>query len=78
MANNTVTLAHLAAIKEAVNTAISNVNRYQSYNGDMTRSAKNSLLATVTTVPSALQHASDCPTCTAWDGTPAPVPVEVE
>jgi hypothetical protein len=68
MANNTVTLAHLAAIKEAVNTAISNVNRYQSYNDDMTSAAKAALLATVTTVPSALQHASNCSTCNGWDG----------
>ena len=68
MANNTVTLAHLATIKEAVNTAISNVRRYESYNDDMTSAAKAALLATVTTVPSALQHASNCSTCNGWDG----------
>ena len=68
MATNEATLAHLAAVRSAVNAAINNVNRYQGYNGEMTTSAKNALLATVTTVPSALQHASNCTICAAWDG----------
>ena len=68
MATNQATLVHLNGIRAAINTAINNVRRYQIYNGDMTSAAKNSLLATVTTVPAALQHASDCSTCTAWDG----------
>jgi hypothetical protein len=68
MATNEVTLAHLSTIKSAVHTAINNVNRYQGYNGEMTNSAKASLLATVTTVPAALQHASDCEICNGWDG----------
>ena len=68
MATNAATLAHLISIKEAINTAISNVTRYQSYNGDMTTSGKNALLATVTTVPASLQHASNCAVCNGWDG----------
>jgi len=68
MATNEATLAHLAIIRAAINDAINNVTRYQGYNDDMTSAAKAALLATVTTVPSALQHASDCSTCTAWDG----------
>tara|TARA_R100001086_G_scaffold222732_1_gene140310 strand:- start:8 stop:220 length:213 start_codon:yes stop_codon:yes gene_type:complete len=68
MATNTVTLAHLMTIREAINAAISNVTRYQGYNDDMTSAAKAALLATVTTVPSALQHASNCSTCNGWDG----------
>ena len=68
MATNEATLAHLATVRSAVNSAINNVNRYQGYNGDMTNVAKAALLATVTTVPAALQHASDCSICRAWDG----------
>jgi hypothetical protein len=68
MATNEATLEHLQAIRAAVNTAINNVNRYAGYNSDMTNAAKASLLATVTTVPTDLQHASDCSTCNGWDG----------
>lgn len=68
MATNQATLVHLNGIRAAINTAINNVSRYQSYSGDMTASARNSLLATVTTVPSTLQHASDCAVCANWDG----------
>ena len=68
MATNEATLAHLATVRSAVNSAINNVNRYQGYNGDMTNAAKAALLATVTTVPAALQHASDCNICRTWDG----------
>ena len=68
MATNDATIAHLVTIRTAVNTAINNVNRYGSMNGEMTNPAKATLLATVTTVPSALQHASNCSTCNGWDG----------
>jgi len=68
MATSDATLTHLQGIRTAVNKAINNVERYQDHNGDMTTSAKNTLLGTVTTVPSALQHASNCNVCTAWDG----------
>ena len=68
MATSDATLTHLQGIRTAVNKAINNVECYQDHNGDMTTSAKNTLLGTVTTVPSALQHASDCNVCTAWDG----------
>ena len=68
MATSDATLTHLQGIRTAVNKAINNVERYQDHNGDMTTSAKNTLLGTVPTVPSALQHASNCNVCTAWDG----------
>ena len=68
MATNEATLDHLQTIRNAVNAAINNVGRYQTYNGEMTTSAKNALLATVTTVPAALQHASNCSVCNGWDG----------
>ena len=71
MATNEATLDHLATIRSAVNAAINNVHRYAGYNGDMTNVAKAALLATVTTVPAALQHASDCSVCRAWDGSVA-------
>ena len=71
MATNEATLAHLATVRSAVNAAINNVNRYQGFNGEMTTVAKNALLGTVTTVPAALQHASDCSVCRAWDGSVA-------
>jgi len=71
MATNEAVLEHLATIRSAANAAISNVNRYQGYNSEMTTAAKNALLGTVTTVPAALQHASDCSVCRAWDGSVA-------
>jgi len=72
MATNQATIAHLETIRTAVNTAINNVNRYGDMNGEMTNPAKATLLATVTTVPSALQHASNCSTCNGWDGSVEP------
>ena len=76
MATNESALAHLATIRTAVNTAINNVHHYASNNTDMLSSSKATLLATVTTVPAALQHASDCSICRTWDGTAAPVESE--
>ena len=71
MATNEAVREHLEGIRNAANKALNNVNRYQSYNGEMTNVAKAALLATVTTVPAALQHASDCSVCRAWDGSVA-------
>jgi hypothetical protein len=71
MATNEAVLAHLATIRSAVNAAINNVHHYASNNTDMLSSSKATLLATVTTVPAALQHASDCSVCRAWDGSVA-------
>ena len=68
MATNEAVLAHLATIRSAVNTAINNVHHYANNNTDMLSASKATLLATVTTVPAALQHASDCSICRAWDG----------
>ena len=68
MATNEATIAHLEGIRGAAIEALKNVVRYRDYNGDMTNVAKAALLATVTTVPAALQHASDCSICRAWDG----------
>ena len=71
MATNEAVREHLEGIRNAANKALNNVNRYQSYNGEMLSAAKVALLATVTTVPAALQHASDCSVCRAWDGSVA-------
>ena len=71
MATNEAVREHLEGIRNAANAAISNVNRYQSFNGEMTTAAKAALLATVTTVPAALQHASNCSVCNGWDGSVA-------
>jgi hypothetical protein len=71
MATNEAVLAHLASIRGAVTTAINNVHHYANNNTDMLSSSKATLLATVTTVPAALQHASDCSVCRAWDGSVA-------
>ena len=76
MATNEATLDHLATIRSAVNAAINNVNHYASNNTDMLSASKATLLATVTTVPAALQHASDCSVCRAWDGSAAPAESE--
>ena len=71
MATNEAVREHLEGIRNAANKALNNVNRYQSYTGEMTTSAKPALLATVTTGPAALQHASDCSICNGWDGSVA-------
>jgi len=71
MATNEAVLDHLATVRTAVNTAINNVHHYASNNTDMLSASKATLLATVTTVPAALQHASDCSVCRAWDGSVA-------
>ena len=71
MATNEATITHLEDIRAAAIEALTNVVRYRNYNGDMTNVAKAALLATVTTVPAALQHASDCSVCRAWDGSVA-------
>ena len=76
MATNEAVRAHLEGIRNAANAAINNVHRYQGFNGEMTTAAKNALLGMVTTVPAALQHASDCSVCRTWDGSVAPVEVE--
>ena len=68
MATNEATLEHLEGIRDAANAAIRNVHRYASNNTDMLSVSKATLLAKVTTVPAALQHASDCSICRAWDG----------
>ena len=71
MATNEAVLDHLATIRTAVNERINNVHHYASNNTDMLSASKVTLLATVTTVPAALQHASDCSVCRAWDGSVA-------
>ena len=76
MATNEVVLEHLASVRNAVNGAINTVNYYANSNTDMTSSARTSTLAKVTTVPSALQHASNCSICNGWDGSVRPVPSE--
>ena len=68
MATNEAVRAHLEGIRNAANAAINGVHRYQGFNSEMTNAAKAALLATVTTVPAALQHASDCSICRTWDG----------
>jgi hypothetical protein len=65
---NEAVLEHLASIKSAVNTAIDNAQYYRGRSSDMTSSARATTLAKVTTVPSALQHASNCSLCVGWDG----------
>ena len=71
MATTEAVLEHLATVRSALNTAITNVNRYQGFNSEMTTAAKAALMATVTTVPAALQHASNCSICNGWDGSSA-------
>jgi hypothetical protein len=68
MATNEAVLTHLRSVRNAVNAAINTVNYYANSNTDMTSGAKATQLAKVTTVPSALQHASNCSICNGWDG----------
>ena len=71
MATNEAVLNHLNTIRWGANAAINNVNRYVGFNSEMTTAAKNAILGTVTTVPAALQHASNCSICRTWDGSVA-------
>ena len=71
MSTNQDIKGHLEIIRDSINSAITSVIRYQNFNEEMTTAAKNTLLATVTTVPAALQHASNCATCNGWDGSAA-------
>ena len=71
MATNEAVLAHLATIRSAVNERINNVHHYANNNTDMLSASKATLLATVTTVPAALQHATNCSICNGWDGSVA-------
>ena len=68
MATTEALLEHLRALRMAVTDAITSAHGYQDYGSKMTSSNRATHLATVTTVPSARQHASDCSICTAWDG----------
>jgi len=68
MSTNQDIKGHLEIIRDSINSAITSVIRYQNFNEEMTTAAKNTLLATVTTVPAALQHASNCSICNDWDG----------
>ena len=68
MATNEETLTHLENVRNAANNAINNIHRYKGFNTEMTSAARTALLATVTTIPAALQHADDCAICVAWDG----------
>ena len=61
-------LSHLSVIRSGINASINKVQHYKAYNSEMTAGAKTASLATVTTVPASLQHASDCAVCAAWDG----------
>ena len=65
---NTTLWNHMSSIQDAAVKAMASVNRYRDNSSDMTNSAKATLLATVTTVPSVLQHASNCSICADWDG----------
>ena len=71
MATNKATLEHLQELKDSVNSALSTVFAYQKYGTKLTAGNQASEKALVTTVPTALQHASDCSICTAWDGSVA-------
>ena len=69
MANNEAVLEHLREVRTALGDAINTVVAYQRYGPRLTSANQAVELATITTVPSTRQHASDCGICTAWDGT---------
>jgi len=68
MATTEALLTHLQTLQKAVNAAINSASGYRNYGSKLTSSNRATHLATITTVPSDLQHASDCAICNAWDG----------
>jgi hypothetical protein len=68
MATTEALLEHLRELRIAVTNAMVSANGYKEYGDMMTSSNRATHLAKVTTVPSALQHASDCSICNSWDG----------
>ena len=68
MATTAALLTHLQTLQKAVNAAINSASGYRNYGSKLTSSNRATHLATITTVPSALQHASNCSVCNAWDG----------
>ena len=71
MATNEDTKDHLEELRDSVNSAITTVVAYQNYGTKLTAGNQTSEKAKVRTVPTARQHASNCSTCTAWDGSVA-------
>ena len=76
MSTNEDVIDHVRTIKRALNAAQEAVSGWQEYGSVMTTSNKAAHLAKVTTVPSALQHASNCSICNGWDGSVRPPPEE--
>jgi len=76
MSTNEDVIDHVRTIKRALNAAQEAVTGWQGYGSAMTTANKAAQLAKVTTVPSALQHASNCSICNGWDGSVRPVPSE--
>jgi hypothetical protein len=68
MATTEILLEHLRELRRAVTDAMVSANGYKEYGSRLTSSNRATHLATVTTVPSARQHASDCSICNSWDG----------
>ena len=68
MATTEALLEHLRELRRAVTDAMVSANGYKEYGDMMTSSNRATHLATITTVPSARQHASDCSICNSWDG----------
>ena len=71
MATNEATLEHLQELRDSVNSAVNTVVAYQQFGTKLTAGNQTSEKAKVRTVPTARQHASNCSTCTAWDGSVA-------
>ena len=68
MATNKEVLAHLQGLRGSVSDAITTVMEYENFGPLMTAGSKTAELAKITTVPAALQHASNCAICNGWDG----------
>ena len=59
---------HLNSFKSAVADAMQTVADYQSHGTQYTTANQTSERAKITTMASALVHASNCSICTTWDG----------
>ena len=59
---------HLNSFKAAISEAMTTVADYQSHGTQYTTANQTSERAKITTINSALLHASNCSICTTWDG----------
>ena len=68
MATSQEVMNHLNSFKSAISDAMTTVDDYKNHGTQYTTANQTSERAKITTINSALLHASNCSICTTWDG----------